>query len=71
VNSTFSVLRKYPNAPHPFTMTPPLDSRTELRTGAALTLEVTLIGRGISYLPHFIVVFEKMGGSGSMAGGSG
>ena len=33
VNSTFSVLRKYPNAPHPFTMTPPLDSRTQLGAG--------------------------------------
>ena len=25
---TFTVLRKYPNAPHPFVMTPPLDART-------------------------------------------
>jgi len=43
----FTVLRKYPNAPHPFVLTPPLDPRTEIAAGAKLDLGVTLIGRGI------------------------
>ena len=64
VQSDFTVLRKYPNAPHPFVMTPPLDSCTTLGAGSAMTLDVTLIGRGIGYLPYFIYVFERMGASG-------
>jgi hypothetical protein len=64
----FTVLRKYPNAPHPFVMTPPLDSRTEMAAGTELALDVTLIGRGVEYLPHFISVIEAMGASGRYGG---
>jgi hypothetical protein len=64
----FTVLRKYPSAPHPFVLTPPLDPRTSLPAGAQLTLELTLIGRGIGYLPHFITVFDAMGKSGRYGG---
>jgi hypothetical protein len=62
------VLRKYPYAPHPFVLTPPLDNRTALPAGAELVLEVTLIGPGIRYLPHFIAVFDAMGRSGRYGG---
>lgn len=64
----FSVLRKYPNAPHPFVLVPPLDQRTLLPAGAELTLDLTLIGSGIEHLPHFIAVFEAMGRSGRYGG---
>jgi len=64
----FEVLRKYPNAPHPFVLTPPLDPRTSLPVGAHLTLNLTLIGRGLGYLPHFIHVFDAMGASGRYGG---
>ena len=59
----FTVLRKYPNAPHPFVLVPPLDQRTALPPGTSLELGVSLIGRGIEYLPHFIQVLEGMGTS--------
>jgi len=65
---TFTVLRKYPNAPHPFVMTPPLDARTAIAAGVEMALDVTLIGRGVEYLPHFIYVLEKMGASGRYGG---
>jgi len=65
---TFTVLRKYPNAPHPFVMTPPLDTRTALAAGVQMGLDVTLIGRGVEYLPHFIHVLEAMGASGRYGG---
>ena len=65
---TFTVLRKYPNAPHPFVMTPPLDARTAIAAGVELALDVTLIGHGAEFLPHFIYVLEKMGASGRYGG---
>jgi len=64
----FTVMKKYPNAPHPFVLVPPLDQRTALPPGTKLELGVTLIGRGISYLPHFIKVFEGMGRDGRYGG---
>ena len=64
----FTVLKKYPNAPHPFTLAPPLDPRTSLPPRTALELTVTLIGRGIGYLPHFVRVFEAMGEDGRYGG---
>jgi hypothetical protein len=65
---SFTVLRKYPNAPHPFVMTPPLDARTAIAAGVELALDVTLIGRGVEYLPHFIHVIEAMGAAGRYGG---
>ena len=62
------VLRKYPNAPHPFVMAPPLDARTLLPAGTDLSLDITLIGEGVKTLPHFLVVFEEMGRSGRFGG---
>jgi hypothetical protein len=64
----FQVLRKYPNAPHPFVLVPPLDARTALPAGVQMDLHLTLIGRGIDYLPHFIQVFDSMGKSGRYGG---
>jgi len=68
IPSQFSVLRKYPNAPHPFVLVPPLDGRTAIPPQTVLELGVTLIGRGIDYLPHFIQVFEGMGRDGRYGG---
>ena len=64
----FTVLRKYPHAPHPFVMVPPLDGVDVVPPGHVLRLDVTLIGRGIDYLPHFILVIEAMGASGRFGG---
>jgi len=65
---SFRVLRKYPNAPHPFVLTPPLDSRRILPPKTPLELEATLIGRGVHYLAHFVQVIETMGQSGRYGG---
>jgi len=61
LSDRFRVLRKYPNAPHPFVLTPPLDGRTSIPPGTSMEVGVTLIGRGIDYLPHFIQVFGRDG----------
>lgn len=64
----FEVLRKYPNAPHPFVLTPPLDPRTVVPSGTDLALGCTLIGPGREVLPHFLAVLDAMGHSGRYGG---
>ncbi len=55
------MLRKYPAAPHPFVIEAPLDGRRKFAVGDSLEFGLTLIGRGIDYLPYFIVAFEELG----------
>jgi len=51
-------------APHPFVVEPPLDDRTVYRPGELLPFNLILVGRGINYLPYFIVVFRELGKKG-------
>ena len=59
--SDTSKMRKYPYAPHPFVITPPLEERREYREGDTLCFELTLIGKSIDYLPYFIYTFDELG----------
>ena len=59
-----SKMRKYPFAPHPFIITPPLEERRIYREGETLCFELTLVGRSIDYLPYFIYTFDELGGIG-------
>lgn len=54
-----TVLRKYPKAPHPFTLAPPLEEA--LAAGQSAFLRLTLIGPAVAWLPHFIPPLERMG----------
>jgi len=54
-------MRKYPFAPHPFVITPPLESKTSYREGETLCFELTLIGKAVDYLPYFIYTFDELG----------
>jgi hypothetical protein len=54
-------LRKYPAAPHPFVFLPPLEEKTLYRPGETLAFDLTLIGKGIDFLPYFIYTFERLG----------
>ncbi len=58
------MLRKYPAAPHPFIIEPPLDGRRGYEAGDNLEFGLTLIGKGIDYLPYFIVAFDELGRTG-------
>jgi CRISPR-associated endoribonuclease Cas6 len=53
-------MRKYPFAPHPFIITPPLEEKRTYPEGETLTFELTLIGRAIDYLPYFIYTFDEL-----------
>jgi len=58
------VMRKYPRAPHPFVLTPPLDRRTRFTPEDELRLELVLIGRAIAWLAYFICTLEELGRRG-------
>lgn len=54
-------MRKYPYAPHPFVITPPLKEKREYRQGEILCFELTLIGKSTDFLPYFIYTFDELG----------
>jgi len=62
--SDTSRMRKYPFAPHPFVITPPLEEKRTYREGEMLCFELTLIGKSIDYLPYFIYTFDELGKMG-------
>ncbi|MEW6374612.1 MAG: CRISPR system precrRNA processing endoribonuclease RAMP protein Cas6 [Thermodesulfobacteriota bacterium] len=57
-------MRKYPFAPHPFVITPPLEEKREYLKDDALCFGLTLIGKSIDYLPYFIYTFDELGRMG-------
>jgi len=48
----------------PFVIQPPLDRRPTFEPGERLAFHVVLIGRGIAYLPYFVLVFQQLGEAG-------
>jgi hypothetical protein len=48
-------------APGPFVIEPPDDDRTLFMPGDRLHFDLLLYGRGIEYLPSFVVAFDEMG----------
>jgi hypothetical protein len=54
------ILSRYRTVPHPFVLTPPGDGRSEsrYRPGDAFLPGLTLIGRGLVYLPYFLYTFD-------------
>lgn len=58
------IMRKYPNAPHPFVLEPPPDEKQDYEPGEELTVHLWLIGRAKEYLPYFVYAFDEMGKQG-------
>jgi len=58
------IMRKYPKAPHPFVLIPPLEDKREYEQGEKITFGLNLIGKAIDYLPYFIFTFEELGRMG-------
>jgi len=57
-------LSKYESIPRPFVIEPPLETKEDYFPGESLIFHLVLMGRGIRYLPYFIVVFREMGEAG-------
>jgi hypothetical protein len=58
------VLRNLSEVARPFVVEPPLDRRPAFEPGERLDFYVVLIGRGIGYLPYFVLVFQQLGQAG-------
>lgn len=59
-----SKMKKYPYAPHPFVITPPLEAKRLYRENERLCFELTLVGKSIDFLPYFIYTFDELGKMG-------
>lgn len=54
-------LTKYPYAPHPFVVEPPLEKKEEYSKDEEFSFNLILIGKATDYLPYFIFAFDKLG----------
>lgn len=54
-------LRNLENIPRPFVFEPPLETQQEYAAGEKLSFGLVLIGRGIKFLPYFIVSLDELG----------
>ncbi|MFQ3661784.1 MAG: CRISPR system precrRNA processing endoribonuclease RAMP protein Cas6 [Chloroflexaceae bacterium] len=52
------------DVPRPFVIEPPLDHKRHYAAGDSLEFGLILIGRGIDFLPYFLVGFEGLGEAG-------
>lgn len=58
------VLRTLQDVPRPFVFEPPQDERTSFEPGEELEFGLVLIGKGVDYLPYFVVAFRELGRTG-------
>jgi len=58
------IMRRYRTAPHPFVLEPPEPGGVVLPAGQPLAVGLTLFGKALEYLPHFIHAFEQLGMAG-------
>jgi len=52
------------DVPRPFIIEPPLDHKQHYAAGDTLDFGLVLIGRGVDFLPYFLVGFEGLGATG-------
>jgi len=59
--SDTKLMRKYPYAPHPFIIEPPMEDKREYKPESLLNFNLILIGKAIDYLPYFVYTFDELG----------
>jgi len=57
-------LRKIQDIPRPFVIEPPEGEKRIYKKGERMTFNLILIGKGIDYLPYFILTFKELGKKG-------
>lgn len=62
------IMRRYNAAPHPFVIIPPPRGAVNFGTGAALQLQMLLIGRANQHLPYLIHAMQQAGHQGIGSG---
>lgn len=55
------IMRLYRQAPHPFVIDMPFSRRVSYAPGDTLAFGLTLIGKGVEFLPYFIYAFQELG----------
>ena len=58
------VMRKYPQAPHPFVFEPPDDNPPFVREADSVWHSLVVIGDAIRYVPHIFLAMEELGKGG-------
>ncbi len=58
------IMKKYPKAPHPYILEPPLESKDRYEPGETFECKLTLIGKAKEFLPHFIYALNVMAEEG-------
>jgi hypothetical protein len=58
------VLSTLTSVARPFVIQPPLQPQETFQVGQQLRLHVVLFGRGIAYLPYFVLAFQQLGDAG-------
>jgi len=59
-----NVASGFGDVPRPFVLRPPLTKQEEFAPGEQLTFALHLVGKGIDYLPYFVLVFRELGQRG-------
>lgn len=54
-------MKKYPYAPHPFIIEPPLETKAQYSENEKLRFRLILFGKACDYLPYFVYTFEELG----------
>ncbi|MGQ9730345.1 MAG: CRISPR system precrRNA processing endoribonuclease RAMP protein Cas6 [Candidatus Zipacnadales bacterium] len=55
------IMRRYPHAPHPFVLCPPVDSPFAVDNGTSISLSLTLFGRAVDYFLHVLLGLLRLG----------
>ncbi|MGC8739380.1 MAG: CRISPR system precrRNA processing endoribonuclease RAMP protein Cas6 [Candidatus Hydrogenedens sp.] len=58
------IMKKYPKAPHPYILEPPIESKERYEPGEVFECNLTLVGRAKDFLPHFIYALDVMAEEG-------
>ena len=64
VDNAQGIFRGYQNAPHPYVIEPPLETKTDYAPGDGFAIGLTLIGKALDYVPYFIYAFQRLGETG-------
>ena len=59
-----TVIPAQTQAPRPYILKPPLETRRAYEPGETLSFGLVLVGRAAAYLPYFIYAFEELGNLG-------
>ncbi len=64
IPNSSEIMKKYPKAPHPYILEPPLEARDRYEAGEIFECNLTLVGRSKEFLPHFIYALNVMAEEG-------